>query len=561
MALGPHNEIYCATGPEGRLVEFTRAGEVTERLKVKQKNLMCVAVDKEGTVYTGTDTDGYIYSIGRHGKATVIYDAEESEVHDLVVDDEGTLYACTAQGEPAGPPGRPPENSEGGGQGPSPEPTPAGPPAMGAPAAHNSIYRIRPGEGATLLGRFDRVFVLSMALADNRILAGTGTDGRVLAVGQERDYAILMELDVAHVSAMAVAPEAGVIIGTSNAGGLWRMTMKCGDRGTYISKPFDAGYLSRWGRLWWQQRVEMGQGVRVKLRTGNSGEPDQYWSEWSDWAMEPAGQDIEVPAGRFAQFGAELSTRGKLGTPLLLEVNASYRQANRQPRIHDLVADGKSLLNKRDRNGRPQGPREEEPPGPGGRRQQRRPPTSLKALAWKASDPNGDQLLFELYYRAVDEAEWKELEEDLGSKTSFRWETSRVPDGHYLLRLVARDGEVRPEGEALFDEKISRPLLVDNRRPFVELLDSRRGPDGSYELTGGARDEHGRIAKMEVSRNSGDWLPAFPSDGIFDSREEPFTFHTEPLDPGEHVFVFAATDTNNNTGTGKLVVTVEAPRR
>lgn len=559
MAIGPHNRIYCATGPEGRLMELNRAGEVTELLKAKQKNLMCVTVDEDGTVYAGTDTDGYIYRIERGERSAVLYDAEESEVHDLVVGPEGELYACTAQSRPAGRTGGPPSgSSEKRPERPAEPPSPS--PGAGAPAAHNSIYRIVPGQGAVLLARFDKMFVLSLALAGDRVLAGTGTDGRLMAVGPDMLYRILTEFDVGHVTAMAVLQEGDVIIGTSNAGNLWRLKPGYRDRGSLVSEPFDAGYLSRWGRASWKQKTATGQNIRLKVRTGNSGEPDEHWSEWSDWATDPDGEALEVPMGRFVQFQTELSTRAKAGTPVLLEVNLSYRQANRKPRIEDLTVDGQSLLGRKERAGTPSRARPSGASAQRNARAAREPgaPSARKSIAWKASDPNGDELFFELYYRGLDEAEWKEIDEDLRDKTSYTWDTSRTPDGHYLLRLIARDDAVRPEGEALADQKVTNPLLIDNRRPAVLDLRARRRPDGSFELSGVAQDEHSRITAIEVSRNSEDWLPVFPTDGILDSLREPFSHRTEPLEPGEHVFVVAATDSSRNTGSGKVVVTVEA---
>ena len=83
-------------------------------------------------------------------------------------------------------------------------------------------------------------------------------------------------------------------------------------------------------------------------------------------------------------------------------------------------------------------------------------------------------------------------------------------------------------------------------------------PDGSYELTGVATDAAAAITAIEVSTNSGDWEPVFPTDGILDSRREDFTFRTEVLAPGEYVFVFAVTDSSGNRGSGKIVVTVPA---
>jgi hypothetical protein len=556
MVHGPRNRIYCATGPDGRLLELNRAGQATEVLKVKQQNLMCVAVAPDDTLYTGTAPDGLVYRVSPEGKAFVVFDADEDEVRDIVVDADGVVYACTAQsqqGPPrgAGPPGAPPDRPK-----PDQAPPITAPPVAGAPSAQNSVYRIVPEQGATLLARFDRMFVLSLALLGDEVLAGTGSGGRIMALLPDSRGRILSQLDDSYVTAMAAMPDGSVFIGTSNAGGLRRMAAASGKVGTFLSKPFDADFLARWGRLWWEQNAQEGQSVRVRVRTGNISEPDEHWSDWSEWALDPTGGAIKVPMGRFAQFAAELSSRTEGSTPQLLEVDVSYLQANRRPQIADFAVDGESVLNG---NGDGEGGSRRPSPvsvaraqrGPSG------PPGQL-TLAWKASDPNGDELVFDIYYRALDEREWKEIEKNVTGQPGFKWEAGRVPDGHYLLKLVASDRMERAPDDALTDERISRPVIIDNRGPEVVHLAAEKQKDGSWEIAGIARDSLSRIEAIEVSRNGEDWDRAFPKDGLLDSPEEAFVYRTEVLKPGEYVFVVAATDQSENTGTGKLVVRVEA---
>lgn len=559
MALGRHSGIYCATGPTGKLFRLNRAGEGSPVLQVKQKNLMCVAVGADGTAYVGTDTDGYVYRLGPDGRATVLYDAEEDEVHALLLDAEGALYACTAQSEASGRRARP---ESGRSEGQNEAPPMAAPPGTGAPDAANSLYRIVPEHGAELLVRLAKSFLLSLAPMGEQMLVGTATRGRLLGVGPGPLARIITEFDASHVTAMATTSRGEVVVGTANPGSLHRLAAGARRTGTLLSKPFDAGYLSRWGRLWWKQSAGSGQAVRARLRTGNSGEPDEHWSDWSAWVTDAAGAPVELPAGRFAQFGAELSASPGAGTPGLLQVSVSYLQDNRRPRIEKMAVNGESMLGQVERNGgasRGRAPSASPPRARSPRQQEA--PTAQLAVAWQASDPNEDELAYELHYRGLDEAEWKAIEDDLRDANSHVWDTSRVPDGYYLLKLVASDRPSRPGPDALADERVTVPVLVDNRGPSVLHLKAARNPDGSLELTGTAQDELSSITKIEVSRNSGEWEPVFPDDGLFDSPQEPFRFTTGALEPGEHVFVFAAADANENAGSGKLVVQVAGTAR
>ncbi len=550
MALGPDGQIYCATGPEGRLLECSPKGECRTLLEVEQKHLMCVAVAPDGSIYVGSAPDGFVYLV-TEGGTRLIYDADEAEIHDLIVAEDGTIYACTAtaaregsrrpQPGQAQPPGAP--------QQPSSAPPPPQIPVEGAPKGRNSVYRIVPGRGAVRIAAFDKVFLLSLALFDGRLLVGTGPGGRLMAVEPDETQSVLDEFDVAHITAMAVGPNGDAVLGTSNPGGLMRLHAGNRSEGTLLSKPFDAGYLARWGQIWWEHTVRRGQQIRLRLRTGNSSEPDDYWSDWSEWSAERAGEKSGVPPGRFAQFAARLAANPQDGSPRLWRVAVSYRQVNRRPRIADITFDGVSLL-KKEGDGNSRSPR-----SPNQRAQsQERSPTAT--IEWKATDPNDDELAFDLYYRGMDEARWKVLEEDVRGERKYQWDTSRVPAGRYALRLIARDNTDRPAAEALSEEKVTPPIVIDNRLPAIVELKAQPQPNNSYKLTGAARDNLSRITRIQVSRNSEDWEAVFPTDGIFDSPAEKFAYHTGALEPGEHVFVFAATDESHNVGSGKIVVTV-----
>jgi len=556
MVRGPVGRIYCATGPNGRLVELSGSGKPTELFKADQANLTCVAVDKEGTVYVGTSPGGYVYQIEHGRKVSVLYQAEEQEVHDLLIGPDGALYACTAQGQAMRGPKAPSLTEPGQSPGRSSTTTlPPSPSGERAGAATNSIYRIVPGKGALVMARFPSAFIVSMAASDGEVLAGTGPDGRLMAVRPDRVYRIVIDLDAAYIMAMAVGEDGDVIVGTSNPGRLWRLSKEGRASGTLLSKPFDAGYLSRWGRLSWKGTVREGQDIELKLRTGNAARPDEHWSDWSEPVDRPEGGAVNVPPGRFAQFAARLSAHRHCGSPTLLEVEVSYRQSNRPPRIEGLLIDGEDALDGTASPGRrPGGSGSQRPGMPALRRPER--PRGQKELRWRVSDPNGDKLRFELYYRAEDELAWKRLAPKLREETSYNWDTSRVPDGYYRIKIVAFDDPSRPPEEALSEERISKPVLIDNTPPSVSALQARRMPDGSYSLTGLASDGRGRIASIEVSQNAGDWQAVFPDDGIFDSPEERFSFETDILEPGEHVFVFAATDAAGNVGSNKVVIEV-----
>ena len=107
MARGRDGTFFAATGPKGKLFKVSPEGKAEVLCQTKQKNLLCLAIDKAGLLYAGTDVDGLIYRIDpKTGKKHVLYDAPEAEISGITVDTEGVVYAATAD-TAAAKPGRP----------------------------------------------------------------------------------------------------------------------------------------------------------------------------------------------------------------------------------------------------------------------------------------------------------------------------------------------------------------------------------------------------------------------------------------------------------------------
>jgi hypothetical protein len=174
-------------------------------------------------------------------------------------------------------------------------------------------------------------------------------------------------------------------------------------------------------------------------------------------------------------------------------------------------------------------------------------------IEWRAEDPNGDRLVYTLYFRGEDEKVWKPLDEDLKGN-SYLWDTESVSEGEQVLKVVASDRMNNPPEVALWTEKVSKPFLVDHTGPSVVDLRAQRDSERRIMLEGRAVDGASPLKEAAYSIDGGDWVVIFPTDGMFDSKEEWLSVKIGPLSAEEHVIVVRVMDVMENVGTGRAVV-------
>ena len=117
-------------------------------------------------------------------------------------------------------------------------------------------------------------------------------------------------------------------------------------------------------------------------------------------------------------------------------------------------------------------------PGPGssssalGRRVYQR---GLQTFVWRAEDANDDELRYEILYRREGETGWKSLKSDL-EDAIFVWDTTSVPNGTYVVKVMASDEASNTPGAALEGELESSAFDIDNGPPavVVTILASRQ---------------------------------------------------------------------------------------
>ena len=175
----------------------------------------------------------------------------------------------------------------------------------------------------------------------------------------------------------------------------------------------------------------------------------------------------------------------------------------------------------------------------------------IQTFSWKADDPNGDTLSYDVYYRPLGDTRLRALRKGL-TDTVLAWDTSTVPNGRYVVRVTADDAPSNPEALALTADKESAPFDVDNTPPVVtaSLLAALAGAR--------ARDRARRQQPRAPGRVLGRRRPLAggPPRGRHQRRAGRDLRDRPPAAgrPGPHVLVVRATDLLGNVATARVEV-------
>jgi hypothetical protein len=175
----------------------------------------------------------------------------------------------------------------------------------------------------------------------------------------------------------------------------------------------------------------------------------------------------------------------------------------------------------------------------------------IQTFSWKADDPNGDTLSYEVHYRRVGDTRFRLLSKGV-TEPVLAWDTSTVPNGRYVIRVTGTDAPSNPESLALTGERESAPFDVDNTPPTVSVSLAGGSP-ARVQVT--VRDDSSQVRRAEYSIDGGRWQEVHPRDGINDALEETYEIPLRDLSgPSPHIVVVRASDLLGNLSTGRVEV-------
>jgi len=571
--------LYAGTGSEGRLYRISLDGKATALFTAPDRHIYALVDDGSGGLYCGTYPRGKIFHV-RDGKVDPVHELPGLTVTALARDAAGNLYIGT-----------------------SPKAT---------------VVKITPkGDVSTIFESKER-HVLSLVLdGAGNVYAGVGRPARVYRIAPDRTVSTLWEPQAAYVLSLSRDGAGNLFATTAGPAQIVRLSGKPAANGNFTSPVLNAGNLARWGVLRWSGSAD---GVEICTRSGSTAYPDATWSEWSLPTRKGTGEPVQSPPGQYLQYRVTLAGRPDGGSPLVRNLELFYRPRNRAPEVAinapttgEVISGTRALRwtgkdADRDRltydiyyapdgttnwtkiGTRSAKPDEEDPETPsleallgvsasGNPIQTSRPviagaapsravtaasrrsnvatgPVKRRAAATPSPKPAIAKPVDKLLDIPDIPAD-SNAEDDLGEGgTTITWNTKKVPDGFYRIRITVSDLASSPD-ESLSAEVVSEAVRVDNTAPRLLIQAAKRvGMTPPAEIA--VQDAATYVSSAEYRVDAGEWAALACVDGIFDSPSEVLRVDLTRLPAGRHMLEIRVRDAAGNDSTTKTAYVMPA---
>jgi len=571
LAFDPQGALYVATGGPAAIYRVDVSTDTPHAelyFESDEQHIRCLLFEPNGNLIAGSDGGGLVYRIGKDRKGLVIYNAPKREVTALAESADGRLYVA-AVGEKT-------------------KSTLPPLPVQGVAVATATITIVTPGsvqasssnglipdgsqvdelspQGAPRklwASREDVVYALRST--PQGLLVATGNRGRIYRILENGSYLDLARAATGQATAFAPAPD-GLYVATSNTGRLYKLGSVPAAQGNYLSDVFDSGVFSQFGR------IEVNGNGAIYARSGNVENPERNWSEW----RKVNGDSSAAPAARFIQWKAVLEPGTRVAS-----VGINYLPVNIAPVVDEIAVEpGARATQSTQQSGQPQQITINLPSNQSGLSYTQDPATaplsavrdrSAVTVRWAAHDDNGDDLIYNVYVRGDGEKNWRLLRSRV-TERFYSFDSIRVPDGGYRVRVVASDAPAHTLGDALTGERESDHFIIDTTPPVVTVLQGTV-QSGVLHATFAATDATSPIVRAEYSLDASRWQLLEPVGKLSDSlterydltvpladlaaspsQDEPQAAPAPVTDPQEHILTVRVYDRYENVTAAKTLV-------
>jgi hypothetical protein len=580
LTMGADNALYVGTGEQGKIFRVDSTGHGELWYETGQSHVTGLAVDNQNRLLAGTEPNGILYRITAKDKAFVLYDANLPEIRAIVPMPDGTVYAAALGGsiaKRAQAANQAAQGNNGTSSGVTSSVTtpPAAPAQASTPQVStqftpvvdvsgvdkSAVYRINPDNTVETLWSSKEENVYDLLALEKQLLFSTDQDGRIYGLAPDRRVTLVTQTNEGETTRL-LAGEHSVLAATGNLGRVFRLGESSGPAGSYEAPVHDSGTASRWGSVSWRGDLPSGATIQFRTRSGNSAKPDRTWSEWSEPLTSNAGSRITSPNARFIQWKMEMTGANGV-TPTLNSVTLAYLPQNSPPTLKSINVITQAAAVTQPVNTRSNASTSaysvtvsdnDAAANSAGTPTQTLPRAAAQqiTLTWVAEDPDGDRLVYNVYFRGEDESQWKLLRANTHDN-SITFDADVLADGKYFFRVLASDREANPPASAREATLVSAPVMIDNTPPVLTVGEVRRN-GATAHIEWEAVDRASSLRRCEYSLDANSWVPMESVDGVIDSQREKFALDLSGLAAGEHLLVIRAADSANNTGTTKVVL-------
>ncbi len=549
--------LWVATGLSARLYrvplkkDFSEVGDPELWLETGDNHFTALARDGDRWLI-GASGRGIVYELKERNKAFALANVDEEEIRSLQVAEDGTIWfsAYTHGSEGSGSPAERSNSPTPSGDLPPFVVTAEGPGSGGSsgsrPSGRGILYRIETNGFVTSIWRSTRSGIFSLeALNPDYWLGGTNDEGKLFYFADRNDWGLLHQLPRGgEIGVIVRAPDGdGFYVISSNPGVVYRLGGVGDEDSVFTSRVLDARQPVEWGGL--ELSLAEEGPLNISTRTGNTSSVDATWSEWM--ALE-AGKS-QSPTARFIQYKVEIPGESPAR---LLRTRIFYRMPNVPPqilaiRVLNFGVDLQSVqvpqqtfdfsaAFRDNQLGADSGGGEER------LKLSRRPEQTLRTVVWRAQDPNGDPLSFDLSIRKVGEDDWTLLARDLRDPV-YTFNAAGMAPGHYQIRLSASDHRANPPERAQRVSRVSEIVLIDTTPPKVEVLEAASGPQ---QIVVRVDSQFSRLVAAQYRIDGDEPIRLRPRDGIFDQQVEEFVLSLPEDLPDGTSIVFDVLDESGN---------------
>ncbi len=551
LAILTDGSLIVGTGENGKIYKVKAANATPENsllFDTSENHIISLAADKNGNFYAGTDAGGLVLRFGADGKAFALLDSPLREIHDLAVGADGSVYVLAlsetitaAKTETTTTTTTNPTVTV--------EINPAEVPVKSRYDLTNAktiVYRILPDGNTNVLWNSPTVVGFSIYPHQNGggVLVGTSDKGRIYNITNTGRETLVLQTGEGQISTIKTNGQS-LFATSSSQGKLFRFGGESNAEGIYESAVLDAKATADWGRIWWRSSGN----VTIQTRSGNTEKPNETWSDWSAAISDQKGAQIASPKAKFMQWRAVLK-----GVSTLNEMSVSYLPSNIAPEILSIqilptnVGLAENPPIQIDPNIESSGLDLsvfglQNLPIPPRRIYQR----GARSLLWTAEDRNGDKLLYDLYYRQINEADFKLLAENL-RVNFYTIDGSTLADGRYVFKIVVKDSLSNPTVKSLAGERLSEAFDIDNSAPTIALIGTPQITGDKIKIILEATEKSSYLTRAEYSINGGEWQTVYADDGISDGVFERYTLDLTIKAKGDNSVAFRVFDANGNIG-------------